>query len=138
MKPRVLFICNGNACRSQMAEGFLRHYAGERFDVFSAGTQPVGLNRDAVRVMAEAGIDISHHESKPIRPFLGQPFQYVITVCQPSREACPIFPGVLKRLQWTFDDPASAAGTEVERLRVFRRVRDEIADHVRDFVSSTS
>jgi arsenate reductase len=103
MKRRVLFICNGNSCRRQMAEGLLRHYAGDPFDVFSAGTDPVGLNPDAVKVMTELGIDISQHESKPIRPFLGQPFQYVITVCDPSKENCPIFPGVLQRLKWVFD-----------------------------------
>jgi arsenate reductase len=121
-----------------MAEAFLRHVGAGRFEAFSAGTNPIGLNGDAVRAMREIGIDISSQESKPIKPFLGQPFQYVITVCQPTKENCPIFPGVIQRLQWTFDDPADAVGSDAERMAVFRRVRDEIADRVRDFVQRAS
>ena len=119
-------MSNGNSCRSQMAEGLLRHYSGGRFDVFSAGTNPVGLNPDAVRAMQEIAIDISWQESKSVKPFLGQPFKLLITVCQPTKENCPIFPGVVQRLQWTFDDPADADGSDAERMAVFRRVRDEM------------
>ena len=133
-KPKVLFICTGNSCRSQMAEGFLRHIAGDSFEALSAGTDPVGVNPTAVRVMAERGIDISGQESKGIRPFLGHHFPYVITVCDRANERCPIFPGVMKRLHWSFEDPATAKGTEQERLAVFRRVRNEVEAHVRRFV----
>lgn len=133
MKPTVLFICVGNSCRSQMAEGFLRHFAGDRFEATSAGTNPTGLNPDAVRVMSEVGVDISRQESKPIRPFLARRVNYAITVCDPATETCPIFPGVVKRLQWRFDDPADATGPD--RLEVFRRVRDEIDAQIRQVVA---
>jgi arsenate reductase len=137
-KPKVLFLCTGNSCRSQMAEGFLRHVAGDSFDVFSAGTDPVGVNPGAVRVMAEKGLDISSQESKGVKPFLGRHFPYVVTVCDRASEKCPIFPGVVKRIHWSFDDPAHAEGTEDERLEVFRRVRDEIEAHVRRFVRESA
>ena len=133
-KPKVLFICTGNSCRSQMAEGFLRHIAGESFEALSGGTDPVGLNPWAVRVMAEKGIDISAQESKGMKPFLGHHFPYLITVCDRANERCPIFPGVSKRLHWSFEDPAHATGTEEQKLAVFRRVRDEVEAHVRRFV----
>ncbi len=133
-KPKVLFICTGNSCRSQMAEGFLRHVAGDAFEALSAGTDPVGVNPDAVRVMAEKGIDISRQESKGMKPFLGHHFPYVITVCDRASERCPIFPGVMKRLHWSFEDPAHAEGTGEQKLAVFRRVRDEIEAHVGRFV----
>ncbi len=135
-KPRVLFLCTGNSCRSQMAEGWLRHQAGDRFEVFSAGTQPQRVNPDAVRVMQEAGVDISRQQSKSVSKFLGQHFAYVITVCDRANEACPIFPGAGQRLHWPFEDPAHATGSEVERLAVFRRVRDEIAARVRGFAGA--
>lgn len=134
MAPKVLFICTGNSCRSQMAEGFLRHIAGDTFEAFSAGTDPAGVNPNAVRVMAEKGIDISRQESKGMKPFLGHHFPYVITVCDRANERCPIFPGMMKRLHWSFEDPAHATGTEEEKLAVYRRVRDEIEIHVRRFV----
>jgi arsenate reductase len=137
-KPKVLFLCTGNSCRSQMAEGFLRHVAGDTFDVFSAGTDPVGVNPDAVRVMAEKGVDISGQESKGVKPFLGRHFTCVVTVCDRASERCPIFPGVVKRIHWSFDDPAHATGTEEEKLAVFRRVRDEVEAHVRRFVSESA
>lgn len=130
---RVLFLCTGNSCRSQMAEGWLRHIAGDRVEVHSAGTKPTGLNRMAVAVMREAGVDISGQHSKHVDEFSKQDFLYVITVCGSAREACPAFPGALYQLHWSFDDPAAATGTEEERLAVFRRVRDEIAKHVCEF-----
>lgn len=137
-RPRILFLCTGNSCRSQMAEGFLRIVAGETFDVFSAGTDPVGVNPNAIRVMAERDVDISGQESKGVKPFLGRHFSYVITVCDRANERCPIFPGVMRRLHWSFDDPGHATGTEEESLAVFRRVRDEIEAHVRRFVSESA
>ncbi len=129
MKQRVLVLCTGNSCRSQMAEGWLRARFGDRIEAFSAGSQPSGyVHPLAIRVMAEAGIDISGGRSKHVGEFLGQPFDTVITVCDPAKEACPVFPGRAERLHRTFDDPAAATGSEAERLAVFRRVRDEIRD----------
>ncbi len=137
MKKKVLFLCTGNSCRSQMAEGWLRHLAGEQFDVVSAGTHPVGLNPYAVTVMAEAGVDISHHVSERIDPYLTQHFHYVVTVCDRAQETCPAFPGASQMLHWNFDDPAHATGTYEQRLIVFRKSRDEIADRVRQFISES-
>ena len=136
MKPRVLFLCTGNSCRSQMAEGFLRSLAGDRFDVASAGTDPVPVNPDAIEAMSEVGIDISEHESKPVKGFLGQHFAYVITVCDRASERCPIFPGAVKRLEWNFPDPAGVTGSEIERHRMFQQVRDQIADRIRGFLDT--
>jgi arsenate reductase (thioredoxin) len=134
MKSRVLFLCTGNSCRSQMAEGLLRHLAGDRFDVTSAGVRPAGLNPVAVAVMQEIGIDISGHRSKSVDEFSGQPFDWVITVCDAAREACPVFPGAASQLHWSFADPALAAGPLEERLAVFRAVREEIAGRLREFL----
>lgn len=133
-KPRVLFLCTGNACRSQMAEGFLRHLAHERFDVSSASTEPVPLNQDAVEVMAEAGVDISNQTSKPVKPFLGQHFAYVITVCDRASERCPVFPGAVRRLEWNFPDPAAFQGPDASRRSTFRNVRDQIRVRIEQFI----
>lgn len=135
-KERVLFLCTGNSCRSQMAEGWLRHVAGDRFDVASAGTHPVGLNQGAVEAMHEVGVDIARHASKKVDQFLGERFDYVITVCDSAKEACPTFPGATSLLLWSFDDPAAAQGSPEERRQVFRRVRDEIAGRIRQFAGS--
>ena len=134
MKKKVLFLCTGNSCRSQMAEGWLRRLAGDQFDVVSAGTRPVGLNPYAVRVMQEAGIDISNHVSERVDPYLDQHFDYVVTVCDRAQEDCPIFPGASSMLHWSFDDPAKAKGTYEQQLIVFRNIRDEIADRIRRFI----
>lgn len=136
MKARVLFLCTGNSARSQMAEGWLRHLAGDRFEVFSAGTHPVGLNPVSVEAMAEVGIDISAHRSKSVSEFLTQPFEYVITVCDRAKESCPIWPGPTHLLHWSFDDPAAVVGAG-ERRASFRRVRDEIATALRRFLTTT-
>jgi arsenate reductase len=119
-----------------MAEGLLRHLAGDRFHVSSAGTRPVGLNADAVAAMDELGIDISKHRSKHVDEFLGRRFDYVITVCDRAKESCPLFPGVGAVFHWSFEDPASAQGPENERRRIFRKVRDEIAARIRLFIDS--
>jgi arsenate reductase (thioredoxin) len=137
MKTKVLFLCTGNSCRSQMAEGFLRSLGGERFEAYSAGTRPSTLNPLAVKVMSEAGIDISPQRSKNASEYLGTHFPYIITVCDNAKESCPIFPGNSTRLHWPFDDPADATGSEEERLAVFRRVRDEIDERIRKFVAQT-
>jgi arsenate reductase len=137
MKLRVLFLCTGNSCRSQIAEGFLRHFGGDQFDVASAGTHPAGLNPDAVEAMREIGIDISHHRSKAIGEVIGQRFDHVITVCDRAKESCPIFPEATCVHHWPFDDPATAKGSPEERKAVFRRVRDEIAARVQRFLDGT-
>jgi arsenate reductase len=134
MKQKVLFLCTGNSCRSQMAEGFLRHFASDRFDVASAGTHPVGLNADAAEAMREIGIDISQHRSKQVQELMGRHFDTVITVCNRAKELCPIFPGASYYYHWPFDDPATAQGSLEERKAVFRRVRDEIAERIRHLI----
>ena len=129
-KRRVLFLCTGNSCRSQMAEGLLRHLAGDRFESLSAGAKPAGyVHPLSVRVMYEAGIDISSQTSKSINDFLppqGMPPDLIISVCGNAERECPLFPGRVERWHWPFDDPAHSTGTEDEKLAEFRRVRDEI------------
>ncbi|HRA97439.1 MAG TPA: arsenate reductase ArsC [Nitrospira sp.] len=117
-----------------MAEGWLRHLAGDRFEVFSAGTHPVGLNPGSVDAMAEVGIDISAHRSKQVSEFLTQPFDHVITVCDRAKESCPRWPGSTHLLHWSFDDPAAATDSDATRLQLFRRVRDEILGQIKGFL----
>src|SRR3989338_4383202 len=105
MKTRVLILCTGNSCRSQMAEGILRHYSGDKFEVHSAGSAPTKVDETAIKAMEEIGIDISRNRSKHVKEFLGQRFDYVITVCDKASETCPTFPGTAKRLHWSFPDP---------------------------------
>ena len=131
-KTRVLILCTGNSARSQMAEGLLRHDGGGRFEVFSAGVSPSRVRPEAVEAMREVGVDISHQRSKSVEEFAGQAFNYVITVCDNAREQCPFFPAGTKRVHWSFDDPAAVGGDDAARLAVFRRVRDEIRDWLRD------
>ena len=126
MKRRVLFICTHNSARSQMAEGLLRHLGGERFEVFSAGTEATHVRPFAIQAMAEIGIDISQQESKTLERYLQQPFDEVITVCDTAAETCPIFPGAAHRRHWSFPDPSKATGSEAEQLAVYRQVRDAI------------
>jgi arsenate reductase len=128
---RVLFLCVHNSARSQMAEGLLRAWGSDSYEVASAGSVATEVRPLAIRAMAEIGIDISGQWSKTSDAFAGQTFDYAITVCDESREACPYFPGATTQLHWSFDDPAAATGTEEERLAVFRRVRDEIAARIR-------
>ena len=135
MKPNVLFLCTGNSCRSQMAEGFLRRLAGDRFEAHSAGTIPSHVNPLAIAVMKEQGIDISGHRSKNVTEFLGQHFTYVVTVCDNARQQCPIFPGNSIRLHWSLEDPAEVVGDEEERLVKFREIRDQIEQHIRELVA---
>ncbi len=129
-RARVLFVCTHNSARSQMAEGLLRDLAGDRFEVTSAGTEATHVRPLAIRAMTEIGIDISGQESKTLERHLGEPFDYVITVCDDANEACPFFPGAKKRLHWSFEDPSRAEGSEDERLAIFRRVRDEIRKRI--------
>jgi len=133
-KRRVLFLCVHNSARSQMAEGLLRARAGDSFDVHSAGNAATAVRPLAVRAMAELGIDIGGQRSKSVDEYAGQRFDYAITVCDDAKEACPYFPGAATQIHWRFDDPAAATGSEEERLAVFRRVRDEINEHIEEFV----
>ncbi len=125
-RGRVLFLCTHNSARSQMAEGLLRHLAGDRFEVYSAGTEATSVRPEAISAMAELGVDISGQESETLERYLDEPFDYVITVCDDANEACPVFPGAKNRLHWSFRDPSRATGSEEERLGVFREVRDQI------------
>lgn len=127
---RVLFICTHNSARSQMAEGWLGHLAGDRYESHSAGTEATMVRPLAIRAMAEVGVDISGHESKTLDRYLGQPWDYIITVCDQAQEACPIFPGGKRRLHWSFPDPSKAIGTGEEQLQVYRQVRDAIRERI--------
>jgi arsenate reductase len=132
-KQWVLFLCTGNSCRSQMAEGWARHLKGDVVEAYSAGTRPHGVNPLAVKVMAEAGVDIAGQTSKHVDDLLAVPLDYVVTVCGHADENCPAFPGSVRRVHVGFDDPpklAEGAKTEEEALRHYRRVRDEIRDFV--------
>jgi arsenate reductase (thioredoxin) len=133
-RKRALILCTGNSARSQMAEGLLRRLGGDRFEVLSAGTEPSRVNPLAIEAMREISIDISDYHSKSVDEFLGEEFDYVITVCDRANRNCPIFSGRTKRIHWSFDDPAKAEGDQSQRLAVFRRVRDEIEGRLREFV----
>jgi arsenate reductase len=134
MKKRsVLILCTGNSARSQMAEGLLRHDAGDRFEVFSAGVNPTRVRPEAIAVMQELGIDLSAHRSKHVNEFTGQSFDYVLTVCDHAREVCPIFPGTTQTIHHSFVDPAEVNGSDEDRLTLFRKVRDQIREYLRTF-----
>lgn len=137
-RKRVLILCTGNSARSQMAEGLLRHLAGDRFEVMSAGVSPTQVKPEAITAMREIGIDISSHRSKSVDEFSNEQFDYVITVCDNANEQCPVFPGSTKRIHWSFEDPAAAAGDENARLAGFFRVRDEILQRLRLFVDANA
>lgn|SRR5262245_16971505 len=135
MAKRILILCTGNSARSQMAEGILRDYAGEKIEVFSAGINPSSIRPEAIQVLKEIGIDISHQRAKSITEFAGQQFDYLITVCNNAREECPVLPGNARQIHHNFEDPPPiSTGSEAERLAVFRRVRDEIRVWVRDLI----
>jgi arsenate reductase len=135
---RVIFVCTGNSARSQMAEAILRREGGEAFEVVSAGVDPKGVNPLTVRVLGEAGIDISNARSKSVSEYVGLPFDYVITVCDRARESCPNFRDGRETLHWGFDDPAEATGSEAQRLEVFRGVMAEIAGRIRQFIPAVA
>ena len=132
MKKRVLFICTHNSARSQMAEGILNHLFGDRYQAFSAGTKPSGVNPFAIEVMKEIGIDIYHHRSKSLEEFEGEEFDYVVTVCDSAKEECPYFAGGRKHIHKSFPDPSSYEGTEEEKLEFFRKVREEIREWIEE------
>jgi len=132
----VLVLCTGNSCRSQLAEGYLRDFAGDKAQIYSAGIETHGVNPKAVQVMAEDHIDISGHTSNHVDEYIDIPFDYVITVCDNANEACPFFPGKIERFHYNFPDPAKAKGTDEEIMDEFRRVRDMIKVYVTDFVNA--
>ena len=139
-QARVLFLCTGNSARSQMAEAFLRRYAGDRFEAHSAGLEPKGLNPLTVRVMNEVGIDVSSQQSKGVDTYLGKLlFQYLITVCDDADKNCPtVWPGVNKRMHWSFQDPAAFEGTEEDKLAKFREVRNLIEKKIKEWLAEQS
>jgi len=136
-KQRILFLCTGNSARSQMAEAFLRTYAGEHFEAYSAGLEPTGLNPLTVKVMNEVGIDVSGQKSKGVDTYLSKMlFQYLITVCDDADKNCPtVWPGVNTRMHWSFQDPARIEGTEEEKLAKFREVRDLIENRIKEWLA---
>lgn len=133
-RQRVIFVCTHNSARSQMAEGMLRAWGGDRFEVFSAGTQATRVRPEAIEVMREIGIDLAGHTSKTLDPFMGQAFQWLITVCDQAREACPVIPGVRQQAHWSIDDPSAVEGDEATRLAAFRVVRDHLRDRIHVFM----
>jgi arsenate reductase len=134
---RVLILCTGNSCRSQMAEALWRQIAKGSWESFSAGSRPSGyVHPKAIEAMRESGVDISAYRSKPVSEFDGQPFDLVVTVCDNAREACPFFPGAKETLHWPFFDPAEATGSQDEQMAVFRRVRDEISATISSYLRS--
>ena len=139
-KQRVLFLCTGNSARSQMAEAFLRKYGNNRFEAHSAGLEPKDLNPHIVEVMKEVGIDVSGQKSKGVNVYLGKVlFQYLITVCDDAEKNCPtVWPGVNKRMHWSFEDPAKFQGTEEQKLAKFREVRDLIENKIKSWVAVQS
>ncbi len=132
-KKRILILCTANSARSQMAEGVLRNLAGDRYEVFSAGSRATSVNPYAIQVMREIGVDLSSHTSKTFAPFLGQPFDAVITVCDNAAENCPFLPGQYNRIHWSFPDPAAVEG-DAEKLQAFREVRDGLIEKFNAFV----
>jgi len=141
MKPtskRVLFVCTGNSARSQMAEGLLRQLGQGEYDVASAGTKPSRVNPFAIQAMDEKGIDISRHTSDHVDKYMGQEFDFVITVCDNAKETCPYFPTNKTRLHWSFEDPAAATGDDEEILAEFRRIRDQIEAQIKKFLQNLS
>ncbi len=137
-KRRLLILCTGNSARSQIAEGLIRHDAGDRIDVASAGTRPAPVRPEAVAVMREIGIDISAQRSKSVDQFARQDFDLVLTVCDNAREMCPVYPGHGARIHRAFPDPAAVAGSDEERLKAFRQVRDELRTYLRELIARLS
>lgn len=135
MNKKILVLCTSNSCRSQIAEGYLKHFAGDRFEVYSAGLEPSVVNSRAIQVMKEYGVDISTYSSDDVNQYIGQNFDYIITVCDNAEERCPFFPGQAERIHWSFEDPAAATGSDEEILTVFRMVRDQIRDKIKGFVN---
>ncbi len=131
---RILVLCTGNSCRSQIADGYLKHFAGSNAEVYSAGVETHGVNPRAIAIMKEDGIDISNHTSNNVNEYTQIPFDYVITVCDHAKERCPYFPTKAQLFHHNFPDPAKATGTEEEIMQAFRNVREEIKAYCKEFV----
>ena len=131
---KILVLCTGNSCRSQIAEGYLRKFAGGKAEVYSAGVETHGVNPRAIAIMQEDGIDISHHTSNNVNEYLNIDFDFVITVCDNAKERCPVFPSAAKKFHHNFPDPAKATGTEKEIMNEFRKVREMIKDYCKKFI----
>lgn len=131
---RILVLCTGNSCRSQIADGYLRHFAGDKAEVYSAGVETHGVNPRAIAIMKEDGLDISHHTSNNVSEYTNIPFDYVITVCDNAKERCPYFPTTARKFHHNFPDPAKATGTEEEIMQAFRSAREEIKAYCKEFV----
>ncbi|MED5219659.1 MAG: arsenate reductase ArsC [Candidatus Neomarinimicrobiota bacterium] len=134
-RTKVIFICTGNSCRSQMAEGLLRYMAGDRFEVFSAGSHPSHLHPASIIVMAELGIDISNHSADSIDEYLDKDIDIVISVCDNARQVCPVFPGDVKRIHWSIDDPFHGWGAKPSDLIPYRETRDILKDQIESFIN---
>ena len=135
---RVIFVCTHNSARSQMAEGMLRAWGGDRFEAVSAGTEATHVRPEAIAAMGEIGIDISAQASKTLEPFLGESFAWLITVCDQAREACPTLPGVEEQLHWSIEDPSAAEGDEATRMAAFREARNDLGDRIRAFIEAVA
>lgn len=133
-RQRVIFVCTHNSARSQMAEGMLRAWGGDRFESFSAGTEATSVRPEAITVMNEIGIDIVGHTSKTLEPFMGESFSWLITVCDQAKESCPVIPGVAQQAHWSIDDPSGVEGDETARLEAFREARDRLRDRIHMFI----
>ena len=138
-KKRVLILCTGNSARSQMAEGLLRHDGGGKFEVASAGVAPSSVRAEAIEAMREIGIDISAHRSKSADEFIGQNFDFIITICDNAKESCPVFPGSAARIHQSFEDPPPETALDYQsRLEIFRRVRDQIREWLKEFIGRSN
>lgn len=132
---KILVLCTGNSCRSQIAHGYLRHFAGDKAEIYSAGVETHGVNPRAIQIMKEDGLDISNHTSNNVDEYIGIEFDYVITVCDNAKERCPVFPSKAEKIHHNFPDPAKATGSEEEIMNEFRRVRDMVKEFAKEFVS---
>tara|TARA_Y100000996_G_scaffold220866_1_gene173837 strand:- start:327 stop:752 length:426 start_codon:yes stop_codon:yes gene_type:complete len=135
-KEKIIFICTGNACRSQIAEGILRSMAGDKFDVFSAGSHPTKVHPMSIKVMKEIGIDITSHTSDPISNFLNENIDIVVTVCSNADKACPVFPGKVERIHWRIKDPFKGWGSDRDDLDNFTRTRDDLNERIKNFLKN--
>ena len=130
-KKKIIFICTGNACRSQIAEGLMRNLASDKFEVYSAGSHPIKVHPAAITVMKEIGIDISYHTSDPISIFINKSMDIVVTVCDNANKACPVFPGRVDRIHWSVKDPFKNLDSSIEDLVDFRKIRDELTEKIK-------
>ena len=137
-KEKIIFICTGNACRSQIAEGIMRQLAGDKFDVFSAGSNPTKIHPMSIKVMNNIGIDISSHTSDPISSFLNENINIVVTVCDKANKACPVFPGKVERIHWSIEDPFRGWGSDPDDLVNFKKTRNDLNERIKNFLKNRS